>query len=207
MMFSGRLGCSLHGFLPISEPPFAINLEFLVKITQSWFFCFCALASTAAWADDAAQPALLTASAPATPSVIEDEIQQTWQQRDFQLSDDIVVVNPPPTAPQTPVKLNTATTAVVKTQTRMKPPRVQPAKIVSLPPAKPVLTRTADCAGNRPRAAGAHPFARTAGTGAAAGQGQCRPADYRADSRPRRQHRRLAAGNAPLTEAACTLPV
>ena len=46
MMFSGRLGCSLHGFLPISEPPFAINLEFLVKITQSWFFCFCALAST-----------------------------------------------------------------------------------------------------------------------------------------------------------------
>ena len=135
MMFSGRLGCSLHGFLPISEPPFAINLEFLVKITQSWFFCFCALASTAAWADDAAQPALLTASAPATPSVIEDEIQQTWQQRDFQLSDDIVVVDPPPAAPQTPVKLNTATTAVVKTQTRMKPPRVQPAKIVSLPPA------------------------------------------------------------------------
>lgn len=141
MMFSGRLGCSLHGFLPISEPPFAINLEFLVKITQSWFFCFCALASTVAWADDAAQPALLTASAPATPSVIEDEIQQTWQQRDFQLSDDIVVVDPPPAAPQTPVKLNTATTAVVKTQTRMKPPRVQPAKIVSLPPAKPVLTR------------------------------------------------------------------
>ena len=141
MMFSGRLGCSLHGFLPISEPPFAINLEFLVKITQSWFFCFCALASTAAWADDAALPALLTASAPATPSVIEDEIQQTWQQRDFQLSDDIVVVDPPPAAPQTPVKLNTATTAVVKTQTRMKPPRVQPAKIVSLPPAKPVLTR------------------------------------------------------------------
>lgn len=133
--------CSLHGFLPISEPPFAINLEFLVKITQSWFFCFCALASTVAWADDAAQPALLTASAPATPSVIEDEIQQTWQQRDFQLSDDIVVVDPPPAAPQTPVKLNTATTAVVKTQTRMKPPRVQPAKIVSLPPAKPVLTR------------------------------------------------------------------
>lgn len=132
---------SLHGFLPISEPPFAINLEFLVKITQSWFFCFCALASTVAWADDAAQPALLTASAPATPSVIEDEIQQTWQQRDFQLSDDIVVVDPPPAAPQTPVKLNTATTAVVKTQTRMKPPRVQPAKIVSLPPAKPVLTR------------------------------------------------------------------
>ena len=141
MMFSGRLGCSLHGFLPISEPPFAIKLEFLVKITQSWFFCFCALASTAAWADDAAQPALLTASAPATPSVIEDEIQQTWQQRDFQLSDDIVVVDPPPAAPQTPVKLNTATTAVVKTQTRMKPPRVQPAKIVSLPPVKPVLTR------------------------------------------------------------------
>ena len=141
MMFSGRLGCSLHGFLPISEPPFAINLEFLVKITQSWFFCFCALVCTAAWADDAAQPALLTASAPATPSVIEDEIQQTWQQRDFQLSDDIVVVDPPPAAPQTPVKLNTATTAVVKTQTRMKPPRVQPAKIVSLPPAKPVLTR------------------------------------------------------------------
>lgn len=141
MMFSGRLGCSLHGFLPISEPPFAINLEFLVKITQSWFFCFCALACTAAWADDAALPALLTASAPATPSVIEDEIQQTWQQRDFQLSDDIVVVDPPPAAPQTPVKLNTATTAVVKTQTRMKPPRVQPAKIVSLPPAKPVLTR------------------------------------------------------------------
>ena len=141
MMFSGRLGCSLHGFLPISESPFAINLEFLVKITQSWFFCFCALASTVAWADDAAQPALLTASAPATPSVIEDEIQQTWQQRDFQLSDDIVVVDPPPAAPQTPVKLNTATTAVVKTQTRMKPPRVQPAKIVSLPPAKPVLTR------------------------------------------------------------------
>ena len=141
MMFSGRLGCSLHGFLPISEPPFAINLEFLVKITQSWFFCFCALASTVAWADDAVQPALLTASAPATPSVIEDEIQQTWQQRDFQLSDDIVVVNPPPAAPQTPVKLNTATTAVVKTQTRMKPPRVQPAKIVSLPPDKPVLTR------------------------------------------------------------------
>ena len=141
MMFSGRLGCSPHGFLPISEPPFAINLEFLVKITQSWFFCFCALASTAAWADDAAQPALLTASAPATPSVIEDEIQQTWQQRDFQLSDDIVVVDPPPAAPQTPVKLNTATTAVVKTQTRVKPPRVQPAKIVSLPPAKPVLTR------------------------------------------------------------------
>ena len=136
MMFSGSLGCSLHEFLPISEPPFAINLEFLVKITQSWFFCFCALACTAAWADDAAQPALLTASAPATPSVIEDEIQQTWQQRDFQLSDD-----PPPAAPQTPVKLNTATTAVVKTQTRMKPPRVQPAKIVSLPPAKPVLTR------------------------------------------------------------------
>ena len=133
--------CSLHGFLPISEPPFAINLEFLVKITQSWFFCFCALACTAAWADDAALPALLTASAPATPSVIEDEIQQTWQQRDFQLSDDIVVVDPPPAAPQTPVKLNTATTAVVKTQTRMKPPRVQPAKIVSLPPAKPVLTR------------------------------------------------------------------
>ena len=132
---------SLHGFLPISEPPFAINLEFLVKITQSWFFCFCALASTVAWADDAAQPALLTASAPATPSVIEDEIQQTWQQRDFQLSDDIVVVDPPPAAPQTPVKLNTATTAVVKTQTRMKPPRVQPAKIVNLPPAKPVLTR------------------------------------------------------------------
>ena len=141
MMFSGRLGCSLHGFLPISEPPFAINLEFLVKITQSWFFCFCAWASTAAWADDAAQPALLTASAPATPSVIEDEIQQTWQQRDFQLSDDIVVVDPPPAAPQTPVKLNTATMAVVKTQTRMKPPRVQPAKIVSLPLAKPVLTR------------------------------------------------------------------
>ena len=141
MMFSGRLGCSLHGFLPISEPPFAINLEFLVKITQSWFFCFCALACTAAWADDAALPALLTASAPATPSVIEDEIQQTWQQRDFQLSDDIVVVDPPPAAPQTPVKLNTATMAVVKTQTRMKPPRVQPAKIVSLPPAKPVLTR------------------------------------------------------------------
>ena len=141
MMFSGRLGCSPHGFLPISEPPFAINLEFLVKITQSWFFCFCALASTVAWADDAAQPALLTASAPATPSVIEDEIQQTWQQRDFQLSDDIVVVDPPPAAPQTPVKLNTATTAVVKTQTRVKPPRVQPAKIVSLPPAKPVLTR------------------------------------------------------------------
>ena len=142
MMFSGRLGCSLHGFLPISEPPFAINLEFLVKITQSWFFCFCALACTATWADDATtQPALLTASAPATPSVIEDEIQQTWQQRDFQLSDDIVVVDPPPAAPQTPVKLNTATTAVVKTQTRMKPPRVQPAKIVSLPPAKPVLTR------------------------------------------------------------------
>lgn len=141
MMFSGRLGCSLHRFLPISEPPFAINLEFLVKITQSWFFCFCALACTAAWADDAALPALLTASAPATPSVIEDEIQQTWQQRDFQLSDDIVVVDPPPAAPQTPVKLNTATTAVVKTQTRMKPPRVQPAKIVSLPPAKPVLTR------------------------------------------------------------------
>lgn len=141
MMFSGSLGCSLHEFLPISEPPFAINLEFLVKITQSWFFCFCALAYTAVWADDAAQPALLTASAPATPSVIEDEIQQTWQQRDFQLSDDIVVVDPPPAAPQTPVKLNTATTAVVKTQTRMKPPRVQPAKIVSLPPAKPVLTR------------------------------------------------------------------
>lgn len=142
MMFSGRLGCSPHGFLPISEPPFAINLEFLVKITQSWFFCFCALACTAAWADDATtQPALLTASAPATPSVIEDEIQQTWQQRDFQLSDDIVVVDPPPAAPQTPVKLNTATTAVVKTQTRVKPPRVQPAKIVSLPPAKPVLTR------------------------------------------------------------------
>ena len=141
MMFSGRLGCSLHGFLPISEPPFAINLEFLVKITQSWFFCFCALASTVAWADDAAQPALLTASAPATPSVIEDEIQQTWQQRDFQLSDDIVVVDPPPAAPQTPVKLNTTTTAVMKTQTRMKPPRVQPAKIVSLPPTKPVLTR------------------------------------------------------------------
>ena len=142
MMFSGRLGCSLHGFLPISEPPFAINLEFLVKITQSWFFCFCALACMATWADDATtQPALLTASAPATPSVIEDEIQQTWQQRDFQLSDDIVVVDPPPAAPQTPVKLNTVTTAVVKTQTRVKPPRVQPAKIVSLPPAKPVLTR------------------------------------------------------------------
>ena len=112
-----------------------------MKITQSWFFCFCALACTAAWADDTAQPALVTASAPATPSVIEDEIRQTWQQRDFQLSDDIVVVDPPPTAPQTPVKPNTATAAVVKTQTRMKPPRVQPAKIVSLPPAKPVLTR------------------------------------------------------------------
>ena len=52
-----------------------------------------------------------------------------------------MVVDPPPAAPQTPVKLNTATMAVVKTQTRMKPPRVQPAKIVSLPPAKPVLTR------------------------------------------------------------------
>ena len=112
-----------------------------MKITQSWFFCFCALGCTAAWADDTAQPALVTASAPATPSVIEDEIRQTWQQRDFQLSDDIVVVEPPPEPPQTPVKPNTATTAVVKTQTRMKPPRVQPAKIVSLPPAKPVLTR------------------------------------------------------------------
>ena len=40
MMFSGRLGCSLHGFLPISEPPFAINFGVLSEDYAIMVFLF-----------------------------------------------------------------------------------------------------------------------------------------------------------------------
>lgn len=109
--------------------------------------CLCLLPWATLWlnvnahADDACQSAScvavqaasVPASAPSVPQWIDDEITRVWHQSAFNSLDDMIIV---PTAPESAsAPMLPAPKPKVQANVRV------PAKVVALPPPKPVLTR------------------------------------------------------------------